>query len=300
MRRNVLVGIAAAVLLAACGTTTQYRGSAPRVVVKDPTSLIVASADATDAAKTAHMSATMSIDTAALPNPLRFTMDGSLALDGSRADMQMDMSSMLSMLPDAPANLVVEARVVDGVTYIDFGGFFSKLAHGHPMPPALRGVKWLKVDLRGASGAPNGTSPGSFTQYLQYLRGVAADGVHQLGSETIRGVATTHYKAEIDKSRLVDELAKARRSLPAAQQKLLDQGLVAVGDNPTVDVWIGNADHLVHRLMLQLDMTAAGQSLQMNMSLDLYDFGVPVDVHAPPASEVRDLSDLAQLAAGAF
>jgi hypothetical protein len=291
------LAVVAAATVAACGTTTQYQAS-PRIVVKDPTALIAASADATDSAKTAQMAATMSIDMPLLPNPVQFTMDGALALDGSRADLKMDMSSMLSMIPGAPSSLVVEARVVDGVTYVDFGDFFGALEQSHPVPPSLQGVKWLKVDVAGASGTPNGTSPGSFTQYLQYLRGVAAGRVHEIGGETIRGVATTHYQAQIDKSHLLDELGKARDSLPSAEQKLLDQGLVGVDSNPTVDVWIGDADHLVHRLMLAMDMSAAGQSMHMNLSLDLYDFGVPVDVEAPPASQVRDLSDLAQLALG--
>jgi hypothetical protein len=294
--RRVCVLVVGAVIVAACGTTTQYQAP-PRIVVKDPTELIASSADATDAAKTAQMSASMSIDMPLLPNPVQFTMDGPLALDGSRADLEMDMSSMLSMIPGAPASLVVEARVVDGVTYIDFGDFFGALAHGRAVPPALQGIKWLKVDVASAAGTPSGTSPGSFTQYLQYLRGVAA-GVREIGGETIRGVATTHYQAQIDKSHLLDQLGKARDSLPSAEQKLLDQGLVGVDSDPTVDVWIGNGDHLVHRLMLALDMTAAGQSMHMNMSLDLYDFGVPVDVQAPPASQVRDLSDLSQLALG--
>jgi len=49
--------------------------------------------------------------------------------------------------------------------------------------------------------------------------------------------------------------------------------------------------------MVALDITASGQTMQMNLSMDLYDFGVAVDVEAPPPSEVRDLSALAKLAA---
>jgi hypothetical protein len=61
------------------------------------------------------------------------------------------------------------------------------------------------------------------------------------------------------------------------------------------DVWIDD-DELVRRMRLAYqDMQfAPGQQGDMTMTMELYDFGVEVEVEPPPANEVIDLQELIQ------
>jgi hypothetical protein len=59
------------------------------------------------------------------------------------------------------------------------------------------------------------------------------------------------------------------------------------------DVWV-DSDGLARRIQLKLDLgtmagTGGGSDLPvMTISIDLYDFGVPVHVEAPPADQVTE------------
>lgn len=198
MRAKVIgLGTVAALALGACGGSgATLPKTAPTLVVRDPAQLIAASADATTNAKSARMTGDMTMDV--LGRKVSFTIDGTTAFDNSRADIKMDMSAMLGMIPGAPAKLVVEARMVDGAMYMNFGDMMRAIAGGRELPPSLRAVKWLKIDVSKLTKGGAGSSPSSFTQYLEYLRGVAKGGVQTVGSDTVRGVTTTHYTAAID------------------------------------------------------------------------------------------------------
>ena len=65
-----------------------------------------------------------------------------------------------------------------------------------------------------------------------------------------------------------------------------------------VDVYIGD-DKLVRRMTMRLAPSggAAASGFEMNMTMDLYDYGTPVNVSAPPKSEVYDGSKLLSAAA---
>jgi hypothetical protein len=68
-------------------------------------------------------------------------------------------------------------------------------------------------------------------------------------------------------------------------------GQLGVGAMP-VDVWV-DGDGLVRRVALELDAGAAGSvPVATTMTMDLYDYGTPVDVALPVASEVSDLAAL--------
>ena len=50
---------------------------------------------------------------------------------------------------------------------------------------------------------------------------------------------------------------------------------------------------------MSMDLTKSGESMHFTEQFDFFDFGVPVDVHVPPASDVANYSDLlAQLRNG--
>jgi hypothetical protein len=45
-------------------------------------------------------------------------------------------------------------------------------------------------------------------------------------------------------------------------------------------------------MTMSMSMKVEGQPLSMRISIDYFDFGVPVNVKAPPAGDVTDVSGL--------
>jgi hypothetical protein len=211
-----------------------------------------------------------------------FTITGDGVIDFDTRDSALTMH--FPGVGSEPAGSI-ETLLVDGHAYMK-------------MPNAvlgglLGGGKWFEMpNLGDANSALPGLGQSDPSQFLAYLEGVSA-GVKKVGSETIRGVDTTHYSASIDLRK-----AEARADVP---ESLRDEMKHLFGDSngpaATVpaDVWVDN-DGLARRIELQLDFgdlapvdAEAGDLPTMTISMDLYDFGVPVHVEAPPASEVAEL-----------
>jgi hypothetical protein len=156
---------------------------------------------------------------------------------------------------------------------------------------------WLKMDyadLLGDAAAQqmmgnaNGANPAAT---LEQLRG-AADSVEEVGSEDIRGVPTTHYRASIDARKALEELRQF------ADGALAEEVIEAAADmykSPyVVDVWI-DADNLVRRISYTLEATENElmpemSGLKTSMTMDYFDYGKPVDITIPDDSEVTDWS----------
>ena len=123
-------------------------------------------------------------------------------------------------------------------------------------------MHWLKQEVDGATGAQaffpgaGGTSPERLLEALTE----SSTKVEELGSEEIRGVSATHYRAHLNKAKLA---AEGNRGEP---------GLV--------DAWI-DEEGLPRRIRISF-----GGETDSGFVMELFDFGVAVDVEAPPADEV--------------
>ena len=173
--------------------------------------------------------------------------------------------------------------------------------HSPLFAAGLHGKQWMKFDLakiERAHGvnlnALTSTSSSDPTQMLQTLEN-ESDSLQNLGVATVRGVQTVHYHAVID-------LDKASKNAPAAMRAAVqrsDARLVAMlgTHRMPMDVWIG-ADHLVRRLAyhMALPLASTGETMSMDVKLDMFDFGVPVHVTAPPAGQVAALPAAAMAA----
>jgi hypothetical protein len=128
------------------------------------------------------------------------------------------------------------------------------------MLPAAK--KWMKLDLAktvksaGVSSLLSQDPAQALTQLQTSLRDVT-----KVGEAQVDGVATTHYRARIDLSKV-----KA-----------------AATGTGRYDVWIGG-DGYVHRV--KAIVTTAGTT--STVTTDLSAFGDPVSVTVPPASETFD------------
>ena len=119
-------------------------------------------------------------------------------------------------------------------------------------------------------------------QGLEFLQGLSGD-VTKIGDDTVAGEHATHYRASIDGAKVAAELPDASSDLAGKLAKL--------GATPA-DVWINDDDRVV-KMHFAMDGGAFGGSGgSAEFTMEITDFGVPVDVQAPPADETVDASAL--------
>jgi hypothetical protein len=147
----------------------------------------------------------------------------------------------------------------------------------------LKGKRWAKIDLVKAAKSSNADInqlSGSLdpTNQLDQLRAVGQ--VERVGSDTIRGTATTHYHAIVD-------LEKALRLKPRKARAGLQHSIDALkrqihSTKLPIDAWIDSQKRLRR-------MTADFAHLG-SMRMDLYDYGSGLRVAVPPASQTADIT----------
>jgi hypothetical protein len=151
------------------------------------------------------------------------------------------------------------------------------------------GKKWAKIDLVEA-GRQSGVDIGALqqlggsgdpTQFLSYL--AKAGDVRKVGSEDIDGTPTTHYHATIDFAKLAKSAGGAADSVRQLQKLTGQKSL------PT-DIWIDGSQR-VRRQTVAIS-TQRPVPIDFDLTIDYERFGVPVDVHAPAASETADAAEL--------
>jgi hypothetical protein len=148
---------------------------------------------------------------------------------------------------------------------------------------------WLKVDVEALAKSRN-VDLGQFrqltqndpTQMLAYLRATSGK-VEKVGTETVRGVETTHYRAKVDLDKVAAQAPASLRKTYRASIQSLKQSLGS--RTVPVDVWV-DGDNLVRRLAEHLAVKGSGK---VDFSVDFYDFGAPVSISPPPASDTLDL-----------
>jgi LppX_LprAFG lipoprotein len=268
MRRLVPVAIAALVLtLSGCGSGAS--NAAPTATGLGATRLIAASADKAAAAKTARMSGEVTIEVGGERRTL--PLDGALDFGSGAFEFTYDMSQL--GLPGAGDDAKIQARMVDGAMYMKLGGL------GGALSELIGDRSWVKIDLSslglGSAGALGEANPGGT---LDSLRG--ADDVERVGAETVRGVETTHYRATVDPRKALDRT-------PADLRDKISKALEMFGGPIPVDVWI-DGDGQARKI--SMDITS--ETVNASTTIEYYDFGVEIDVSAPPPDDVFDISQL--------
>jgi hypothetical protein len=173
------------------------------------------------------------------------------------------------------------------------------------LPEALAGAgmtggkEWASVDLakslqQAGLGSLDLTQQQDPAQTLQYLRAASA-GVKEDGSATVRGVETTRYTGRLDFRKALDagleqlELSPAeRQQARAGMNWMLDQ---LGGNGVPFEVFV-DEDGLLRRMKLNMNMSVEREQVKMTMRMDYFDFGVDVNVQAPPARDVYDATGL--------
>jgi hypothetical protein len=212
-----------------------------------------------------------------------FTADGAFDFASRAGVLTVDMSSL--GIPGAQGK--VEIRIVGGVMYMNMSSLLG--AAGPSAAQELGGKHWYKIDVSSLAGGSKAGGLGSLgssdpTSSLDALRGVSSD-VKQVGSDSVRGVDTTHDAITIDMTKALDKV-------PAPQRALADKGLKMLGDGSfPADVWI-DAQGRPRKLVMHLAGAHVSSATFGALTMELYDYGTTVDVQAPSPDDTVDMMSL--------
>jgi len=232
---------------------------------------------------------------------LSFSAEGGFDTPAKRAQMTFDLSSLAELLKGfgssfggtvtgdlgSPEDWKLEV-IQDGDTaYIRFPLIAKDL-------PA--GKTWIKGDAKDLSnadagqmsqfGSLAGTDPRDVFGLLKAVSG----SIEAVGTEKIRGVETSHYRATIDMAKVEQLVPEAQRqSLGGLDQSAKQAGLTEL----PLEIWI-DSDQRVRKLSIDLDAKQPGSDASVKASLvvELYDYGTPLELELPPADQVADASTL--------
>lgn len=271
------VVVAVAIVSAGCGG-----GSSSSALSLDP---VAAAATKTQNAGAARIRLDMAI--AAQGQTVKMHATG--AMDGTSTQLSFKLGSLLGLagLPNAVKSKLSHGTMQeialeqdgDYVVYLNIPFLSSQLPGGQP---------WIRLDvskLGKSAGVDLGKlMSGSQVQPTDLLSALEADGakVQKLGSATIDGASTTHYRVSIDMAKALESKGLTSPLLKSAATRVK-----AIDEN----VWIGD-DGLVRRVAFVYGMPRGGA--QMSMTMDMYDYGAHVDIAAPPSDQVFDMTQLAQ------
>lgn len=266
-RRLLALGVAAVLVAGAVvGTVLATSGSSG----PSPEHAVVTSAQSSLADKTADVQLSLSVEGSSL---------GSLAATGSGA---IDFSSGASQLQLTYSGL--KSLSGDQLTEISTGG--TDYVSVPLVAQLLPGKSWISVDDGDASSlTPGVTDPADILGMLE-AEGASVD---PLGPSTLGGDTVEGYKVSISSSTIDQGVGQS--GLPAGLQKAV-QGIIGT-NGVTLEVYVGT-DGLVREIQVPLDLTVGGSPLTAEVTLDFTQYGTPVTIVAPPASEVVSLSQFEQ------
>jgi hypothetical protein len=296
--RRSLLALAAAALLAVAGCGSGAESTAS--VGGEPISFqqLAQSGSTSAAAKSGRFAFDMSLTFPGADEPFAFAGEGAFDRSSDRASFAVDLSSFAKLLGGLFSGLAVSGAagapdfddpdgwqievVQDGeIGYVRFPAFDDQLPDGK---------SWIRAKKGENAGGFEFEQFEQFTEndprdVLETLRGVTSE-VEVVGTETLRDVEVTHYRAVIDPEQLA---AQAQRG---KEQSLVDQVTSQSGvEEIPVDVWI-DGNGLVRKLSLAFVATEPGtsQSGEVSIAFELWDYDEPVAIELPPAPEVVDAS----------
>jgi hypothetical protein len=215
-----------------------------------------------------------------------FSITAQGVFDRDRGELEMNMNDLLKQ-SGAPAGTDATMKAIyltedgDPVLYMRLGLLAGQL-------PA--GKTWMRIDLEKAGKGLGldfnqlmGGAAQNPTSSLDLLRS-SAD-FSEVGKETIDGVETTHYHGVVD----LQKASKTAGLSSSVIQRLTEMG--APSHYP-MDVWVDDAG-LIRRFTSRYDQAFSGKVVTLEMTMDMSDYGMAVDVTAPPADEVFDATALA-------
>lgn len=236
----------------------------------------------------------MLLSSSALPQPIKAVGSGrfSIPQHSGAITLAMDFSGIPQVSQVLGSSTLVMRELISGTTvYIRLPDALTGKV------PSLNGKPWVKVDLAQAAASAGVPGIGSLvnnpassdpSQFLNYLR--AAGTVTKVGSETVNGISTTHYRAVIDLDKVAGTLPSAQRTEAqgaiAGLEKLTNLHQIPVG------VWI-DGQNLVRRIRMTFhEALSTGQSVGTTINVDITGYGPQAPPVLPSPDQVTDAGSL--------
>ena len=281
-------GIAAAVAVALALSATGCGTSGSAI---DP---VARAAQVTSHVGGAHIAVDIQVTGDGLAEPFTMAGQGFFNYNTDEGTLTLDATGVPAGAAPAlpPGGLHIEEIFKSSTIYIGSPLLAGKLPDG---------ARWLKLDLgRFAQAigfnlqqlAGGQSNPAQLLQFLRATSGAPA----RVGSELVRGVPTTHYRATVDLRKVADVLPSGHAGqLQASLAKLIAQ--MGTSKIP-VEVWVDH-QRLVRRMALTLSLSTGAQRARLGMTIDLFEFGPTPSVSPPPQAEVFDVTQAALAGLGA-
>jgi hypothetical protein len=276
--RRVLVplfGVLLVSLLSACGAGNTAAPEQETVRVGEP---LARAADRAKAAGTSRMAFTAEMTLEGMSEPVEFSGEGVFDYKRCHGRMTWDFSDF-----GKEAGLDAESEELVGeILFLDERAFW-RLPFLLQIPGAKPWIEFSKTDVSDVDAASDelmsvvgGDDPSSV---LSFIKGASGD-VRNEGGDDVRGVETTHYAAQVDLAKAIDQAPKRDRpNLERALERLKKAGVETV---VPVEVWV-DREGLARRVRQSWPVV---NDEKLEITFDMFDFGVDVDVKAPPANQV--------------
>ena len=111
----------------------------------------------------------------------------------------------------------------------------------------------------------------------------ATHSASRIGTDAVRGVASTHYRVNLDTRVLVAQLPGSLRA--SARSAVAKDASLAT---TTLDVWV-SSDGAITRVRAARGIGASPGQARAPLLLEFYDFGATVHVVTPPGNQVSEL-----------
>lgn len=199
----------------------------------------------------------------------------------------LDFSHLLSDLTVSTtgSTSIVEHLVMSGTQM-----FMSFNGGGRSISSVVPGKSWVLYPLPAVTSPSLGNGIGNPITAIQTLS-AKGNTITSLGDSTINGVAVTGYSIVPNVALISKQADKyfATMGLSGTALASAKATAKAIGD-PTISVWI-DSHNLLRRMALVVSSSVQGSTFSENMQADYSNFGVPVSVSIPPASQVVNFKD---------
>jgi hypothetical protein len=274
----VAVLVASVIALAACGGTASTAKSDNGDVPG-----LAAMLGATEQANTARFDLRMHMD-GGISSPIDTHANGVIDFAKNRGSASLSAQHPPAK-SDETFDMPVEARWLDGKSYERY----DPNAKSSDVP-VTAAKPWVRDDS-GDACASNDSSgflgamlgmPGVHTGPANVIDELANRGVAlaRVGTESIRGTATMHWRADIPKP-----------ATPTTLGNSDDCGDDFGGGTPKLEIWTDD-ENRVRRITMSSSAELGGSPFSVSVTTELYDYGVEVDVTAPPADQISHGSSM--------
>jgi hypothetical protein len=158
-----------------------------------------------------------------------------------------------------------------------------------------RGKTWILVPPSKLGQTPD-LGQNDPAQMVSYLN--ATSDVKRVGTDSVRGVTTSHFAGAIVIAKVLKRLAASGQ---ANANPAMFNALAAFGVKQIpIDAWI-DRHNLLRRIRVNWSLTNpqnSAEKLRLYMVADFYDYGAKLSVHMPQASQTISLKQFEKSAAG--